>query len=150
MARNSSIYLRRAGLVLLKADAALAALVGARVYPPQRPADPQWPFVAWGVPIVGRFEASCMDGNETDFAVHGYAETDGTGPQTISGEERATEIADRIVVALVGAGEIDLTANGCPYPATAYFTWQQTEVIQDGLEADAFHAIVSMQANVVS
>lgn len=150
MARNSSIYVRRAGLVLLKGDAALAAIVGDRVYPPQRPADPQWPFVAWGVPIVGRFEASCMDGNENDFAVHAYAETDGTGGSTVSGEERATEIADRVATVLAGAGEIDLATYGCPYPATAYFTWQQTEVIQDGLEADAFHAIVSMRANVVS
>lgn len=150
MARNSSIYLRRAGLTLLAADAALVAIVAGRIYPPQRPADPQWPFVGWGVPIVGPFEASCMDGNETDFAVHAYAETDGTGGATVSGEERATEIAARIETVLADAGEVDLTDHGCPYPATAHFTWLSTQVIQDGAEADAFHGIVSFRANVAS
>lgn len=150
MARNSSLYLRRAGLTLLHADAALQAIVGARMYPPQRPAKPIWPFVAWGVPIVGPFVASCMDGNEIDLAVHAYAATDGTGAQTVSGEERATEIAGRVETVLGDAGAIDLQPHGSPYPATAHFTWLQTQVIQDGAEADAFHAIVSFRSNIAS
>jgi hypothetical protein len=150
VAQNSSLYARRAGLSLLKGTSALAAIVGARVYPPQRPADPVWPFVAWGVPIVGPFEASCMDGAEIDFALHAYAATEGTGGSTVAGEERAGQIADLAVAALVNAGEVDLTDYGCPYPATAHFTWQQTQVIQDGAEADAFHAIATMRCNVVS
>lgn len=150
MARNSSLFVRRAGLTLLAGDAALTAIVGPRIYPPQRPAEPQWPFVGWGVPIVGPFEASCMDGNESDLAVHAYAATEGTGAQTISGEEQATEIAARIETVLADAGEVDLTAHGCPFPATAHFTWLQTQVIQDGAEADAFHAIVQFRVNVAS
>ena len=150
MARNTSLYVRRAGLSLLAADAALAALVGARIYPPQRPSEPVWPFVAWGVPIVGPFEAACMDGNESEFAVHAYAVTEGTGGQTISGEERATEISARVETVLADAGEIDLTDYGCPFAANAYFTWLQTQVIQDGAEADAFHAIAQFRANVAS
>lgn len=150
MARNSSIYLRRAGLSLLKGDAALVAFVGDRIYPPQRPAEPQWPFVAWGVPIVSPFLASCMVGNETDFAVHAYAATEGTGGSTVSGEERATAIAARVETVLGAAEDIDLQDYGCPFPAIAGFEWLQTQVIQDGAEADAFHAIASFRANVVS
>lgn len=149
MARDSSLYARRAGLTLLAGDAALQAIVAERVYPPQRPAKPLWPFVGWGVPIVGPFSASCMDGNEIDVAVHAYAATDGTGAQTIAGEERATEIAGRVAAVLDGA-TVDLQAHGCPYPATAHFTWQQTQVIQDGAEADAFHAIISIRLNIAS
>lgn len=149
MARDSSIYARRAGLTLLKGDAALAAIVGERVYPPQRPAAPVWPFVGWGVAIVGRFEASCMDGNAIDLAVHGYAATDGTGAQTIAGEEQAATIARRVAAVLDGA-EVDLTTYGCPYPATAYFTWLQTQVIQDNAEADEFHSIASFRLNIAS
>lgn len=150
MARNSSIYLRRAGLSLLKADSALAGFVGARIYPPQRPAAPRWPFVGWGVPIVSGFSASCMDGNQTDFVVHVYAATEGTGAQTIGGEERATEIAARVETVLASAGDVDLASYGCPFPAIAHFEWQQTQVVQDNAEADAFHGIVSFRANVVS
>jgi len=150
VARDSSLYARRAGLTILKGTAALAAIVGTRVYPPQRPADPAWPFLGWGVPIVGPFEAACMDGCAIDFALHAYAATDGTGGSTVSGEERAGQIAALAAGALVAAGGVDLTAYGCPYPATAHFTWEQTQVIQDGAEADAFHAVASMRCNIVS
>lgn len=169
MARDSSIYARRAGLTLLKGDAELAAIVGDRVYPPQRPSEPQWPFVGWGVPIIAPFEAVCLDGNDIDLAVHAYAATEGYAETvtfsdgstfdngaglesglTFSGEETATRIAERVAAVLVDAGEIDLTAYGCPYDAVAHFTWQQTQVIQDGAEADAFHAIATFRLVVVS
>lgn len=148
MAVESHILVRRAGLTILKGDAALAALVDDRVYPPQRPAKPQWPFVAWGVSIVGPFEASCMDGREISFAAHAYAATDGNGGDTVSGEELASQIAGRVVAALLGAGEIDLEPYGALAPAVAHFTWEQTQVIQDGAEADAFHAIAAFRCNV--
>jgi len=150
VARDSSLYARRAALTLLKANAALAAIVGARIYPPQRPADPVWPFMAWGVPIVSPFEAGCMDGALIDVALHAFAATDGTAGQTVAGEEQAARLAQLAVDVLVGAGEINLAAYGCPYAATAHFTWSQTQVIQDGAEADAFHAIASLRVHVVS
>lgn len=150
MAKDSSLYARRAGLVLLANSAALQALVGARIYPPQRPPEPVWPFVAWGVAIAGAFEASCMDGSEINVAVHAYASTEGEGAQTVPGEERATEIAALVAAVLSDAGEIDLVPHGCPYPATAHFTWVQTQVIQDGSEADDFHAVTTFRINVVS
>lgn len=150
MARDSSIYARRAGLTLLKGDAEISAAVADRVYPPQRPSEPLWPFVGWGVPIVSPFEAVCLDGNAIDLAVHVYAATEGAAGGTVSGEETAALIAARTAAVLVDAGEIDLSVYGCPYPAVAHFTWQQTQVIQDGAEADAFHAIASFRLVVVS
>ncbi len=150
MARDTSLYVRRAGLSLLWADADLHAAVGGRIYPPQRPSDPTWPFVGWGVPIVGPFEASCLDGAEIDFAVHTYAATDEDGAETVSGEELATELCGHVARVLAEAGEVDLAPHGCPFPATAHFTWRSSQVIQNGSEADAFHGIVSMRANVAS
>lgn len=132
--------------MLLKADAALAAIVADRVYPPQRPAAPVWPFVGWGVPIVNPFAASCLDGNTIDVAVHAYAATEGS----TSGEEQAAAIAERVAAVLSAAGEVDLAEYGCPYAATAQFEWQQTQVIQDNAEADAFHGIVTVRAAVAS
>lgn len=150
MAQNSSLFLRRAGLSLLSADAGLGLLVGARIYPPQRPSNPQWPFVAWGVPIASPFEASGMNGAEVGFAVHSYAATTGEGGATVAGEELAHLIAARVEIVLASAAPVDLAPHGCLFPATAHFTWEQTQVIQDGAEADAFHAITTFRANVVS
>lgn len=150
MAKDSSLYARRAGLSLLRESADVAAIVDDRVYPPQRPANPVWPFLAWGVPVVEPFEAACMDGSRISFTLHAYAETSGTGGGTISGEEQAGALAGAAAAALIGAGEIDLADYGCPYPAIAQFTWGQTQVIQDGAEADAFHAIASFRCDVVS
>lgn len=141
---------RKAGLSLLAADGALVAIVGTRIYPPQRPANVVWPFVGWGVALDAPFDASCMAGHQIDVAVHCYAKTSGTGGSTISGEEQAGAMARRVVAVLLGAGDVDLTGFGAPADSTAHFTWLTTQVIQDGAEADAFHAIVSLRVNVVA
>ncbi len=133
-----------------KAYAPLLALVPAgSIYPPQRPPNPEWPFVGYGVPIVSPFGASCLDGCTVGFVGHVYAETTGEGAETVQGEQRASEIAQRVVAAL--DAPLDLAALvDCPYPATAHVTWTGTQVIQDGSEADRFHAIVSFEVTVSS
>lgn len=149
MPRDSSPYVRQAVVAAWKAYAPLLALVPAsRIYPPQRPPAPAWPFVAYGVPIVTPFGASCLDGCTVAFAGHAYAETTGEGADTVQGEQRASDIAQRMVAAL--DAPLDLAAVDCPYPATAFVTWTGTQVIQDGSEADRFHAIVSFNVTVSS
>lgn len=133
----------------LKAAGPLAALVDDRIYPLQRPAKPQWPFVAYGAPIVDPFSASCLEGSVTGVAVHGYAMTSGEGPATKPGEDMAHTIVAAIASALDGA-TIDLTAHGCPYPATAYFTHTQSQVLPDNAEGSAFHAFASFRITVSS
>lgn len=145
MARDSSAYVRRGVLATWKRFAPLTALVpAARIYPPQRPPNPVWPFVGYGVPIVGPFAASCLDGCTVTFAGHAYAET---GPGS-EGETLAGDIASEMVDAL--EAPLDLQEFGCPYPATAHVTWGGTQVIQDGTEADRFHAVVSFSVTVSS
>ena len=146
MAVDFSLYVRRAGLTLLNGDATLAAATGGRIYPPQRPANPVWPFVAWGVADVAPFDASCMAGAEISFAVHVFAATGDDG----AGEEQASTIAARVATVLTDAGEVDLTGYGCPVPAVAQFTWERTQVMQDATEADAFHAVVSIRAAIAA
>lgn len=146
MAVDFSLYARRAGLTLLNGDATLAAATGGRIYPPQRPPNPVWPFVAWGVADVAPFDASCMTGAEVSLAVHVFAATDDDG----AGEERAAAYAARVATVLVDAGEVDLSDYGCPVPAVAQFTWERTQVIQDGIEADAFHALVFVRAAIAA
>lgn len=150
MPRDSSPYVREAVVAAWKAHAPLLALVPAgSIYPPQRPPTPAWPFVAYGVPTIGPFAASCLDGCTVAFAGHSYAETTGEGAETVQGEPRAAEIAQRMVDAL--ADPLDLQALvGCPYSAIAHVTWTGTQVIQDGSEADRFHGIVGFDVTVSS
>ena len=150
MARNSSLYVRKAAVARLKLDAGVIALVtAARVYPPQRPSTPVWPFVAFGVPITDPFRASGMDGSETDVAIHGYAATGGAGAQTVGGEELCSQIMAAVETALDGV-TLDLTANDCPYPATAFLTWQNTAIVQDDEDGHAFHGIANFRITVAS
>jgi len=132
-----------------KAFPPLVALVpAARIFPQQRPPLPQWPFVAFGSPIVRGFSASCLDGSIVEFAGHAFAETDGQGGETVMGATHAGEIAQAMCDAL--AEPVRLEPYGCPYPAMAYPLWIRTQVIQDGTEADRFHAIISFEATVSS
>ncbi len=141
--------MRRAAIVLLKADAAVAAIAADRIYPQQRPAKPVWPFVAYGSPIINPFAASCLDGQETSVAIHGYAMTSGVGAATKPGEDIAHLLGAAIGAALDGV-EVDLEPHGCPYPAKAYFTHTQSQVLQDNAEGSAFHAVASFRITVSS
>lgn len=139
---------------MLRQEATVQVLVGDRVYPPQRPANVQWPFVGVGVPIAAPFLASGMDGSGVQIAVHAYAETGGTGDDTVSGEEMAAAIV-RVCVALLGGEEgaevqLDGDDTDCPYPATAYITWTGSQVQQDGGDASAFHGFATFNVSVNS
>lgn len=153
MARDSTLYVRQAVVALLKTTPEMVALVPAdSIYPPQRPANPVWPFVGYGQPITVPFTASGLDGSSTAVAIHGYAETTGEGDATVPGEDMCAAIM-RVVVATLGGeegAEIDLADTDCPYPATAYITWTGTQIIQDGGDAGAFHGIATFDISVSS
>lgn len=148
MANLAGLYVKRAGITALKADAAVVALVPAgRVYPMQRPAAPVWPFVGWGAPVYETFEASCLDGSVLNVAVHVYARTSGSGLATVPGEDFAEQAVAAIAAAL-GGKSIGLV--GAPAPATAHFHCTGAQVIQDGADADAFHGFALFRITVSS
>jgi len=139
---------------MLRRAPTVQVLVADRVYPPQRPANVDWPFVGVGVPIAAPFAASGMDGSTTTIAVHAYAETGGVGDDTVSGEEMAAAII-RVCVALLGGedgAEVQLDGDDtdCPFPAKAYITWTGSQVLQDGGDASAFHAFATFDVSVSS
>lgn len=154
MAKDATQYVRPAVLRLLKREPTVTALVpAARIYPPQRPPNPDWPFIGYGVPSTTPFGASCLDGSAISVAVHAYAETTGEGDGTVGGEDMALAIVAAVVSVLGGdqGAEIDLQELGeCPYPARAYISWTATQVVQDGAEADAFHAWATFTITVAS
>jgi hypothetical protein len=150
VAKNSALYVKRATIATLKtADDVTVLVAAARIFPMQRPAVLERPWIGYGAPINSPFGASCMDGSETNVALHNFTETTGEGAATKSGEDTAHKINAAVEAALDGRA-IDLTDHGCPYEATAHFTTTGSQVMQDGNEADKFHGFVNLRVSVSS
>lgn len=146
MAKDSSTYVRRAVIARLKTDAAGGEpLPASSIYPPQRPANVEWPFVGYGVDDTAPLRASGLDGATVTFAIHVYA----ASTAELSGETRAKTIA-AWVETLLDDAVLDLAAHGCPFAAKAYLTWRSSQTIQHASDADAFHTIVSIGVTVSS
>lgn len=135
MAADATVAVRRAVLTLLKATAGMTALVpAARIYPPTRPATPQWPFAGYNNVRQGPFVASCMDGAAVRFQIGGFAKGDG---------EAATAIAGAAIAALDGAV---LTLDD---GSKAHVRYLESNTLQDGAEASSWIGVARFEASVV-
>ncbi|MBV2144243.1 DUF3168 domain-containing protein [Falsochrobactrum sp. TDYN1] len=115
----------------LETFAELTAFVPvSRMYGMQPPANPTYPFIRYGFPIVGGFEATCWEGSTTRITLHAFAETTSTG----SGEFIVSDIASLIVKAMGEFNPSTINVIDCEF--------LQTRIMQDGDEADRFHAVV--------
>lgn len=143
MSASHGLYLRRAIVFAWKNYAPLTALVdAARLYPPQAPATPDTPFVKLRPGALEEaFEASCIEGNDVDFAADAYV-------QGGDGEAKAWQIAAEMVNAL--DDPLDLQARGAPAEAIANVTWIRTQVIQDAQDATKWRALVDFTARIVA
>ena len=119
---------------LLKANAGVVALIPAlRLYGPEPPATPVWPWGYVASPIEGPFVAACMDGSSLSVTVHGFAK----GP----GDDAASAIGNAFKRALNGR-EIVLDT------AQAIVEWQQTQTIRDSAEAGSYHVICRFNVDI--
>ena len=140
MARDSSLYVRRAVISRLKAEAAVAAIVASRVYGLSPPATPTWPFVKMQPPTATPFRATGLDGARIAFRVSGFAK----GPD----ETEASILGEAIAMCLDG---LSVALTDAPYPARLTDTqWTGTQTIRDPEEATGWHAFVSFEATVTS
>lgn len=147
MANDLTLPIRRASLAELKADTALLALVpAASMYPQTVSASPAWPFVKMGSPSGQPIRAACVDGNEGIFAVHGFAKprTNGSGQVVETAEDHAARIGAAIASAL---DRKVLTLDG---GQRARLLWTNSQLLMDGGEADAFHAVVNFAVRVLA
>lgn len=138
MAQDSSLYLRQAGMTLLKNSPDVVAIVGACIYGPNPVANATWPFVRWGFPIVKPYLAACMDGSSVDFAVHGFAKGDDEGVSSLLG------------AAIVGALGNAWLVLPAPYPAEATVRWVGSQIIRDSVQSSAWHSINQFEATITS
>ena len=136
---------RRAVLTHLKADQTLIALVApASIYPSRTPPTPTWPFVRWDGPQSIPIDLTCVAGATVTFLLHGFAKDRKQGTAVV---ETAEDHASRIGSAL----KLALHNRRLPVAnTTARMTVRSARLIQDGAEADAYHAILSVEARVLA
>jgi len=137
VANDTSLAVRRAIITALRAYGPLTALVPAgRIYPPQMPATPVWPFVRYGTATVIPDRATGMDGARIIVSVHAFAR----GP----GEDAASAIAKAIATCL---DEANLTTEDGDQ-LTIFWTGGQT--LQDPEEANSWHCTSDFEITVAS
>jgi hypothetical protein len=142
MATDHTLELRRAVLPILKADAILTALVGARIYD-EPPAEPAWPFIRYGEPILGADEAMGWSGGNVTVTIHAFAKARNAEGTAANGKEVASRIGRRIALVLDEASFALPVHEDSGRPARALdVAHQSTNIIRDTAEAGAWHAIV--------
>lgn len=148
MARDNTLAVRKGILTMLKADAAVTAIVPAAQVYTQVATNPVWPFIRYGTPSVLPIRASCLDGMEMLVAVHGFAGPRWQNPVKKTGLlESAEDQASRLgsaIARVLDSQRFDLT-NGY-----ARIEWRGGQLLIDGAEADAFHTVQNLRIRCVT
>jgi hypothetical protein len=136
---------RRATLAHLKADATLTNLVPpARIYPSTTPANVLWPFMRFDGPSSLPLDGNCYAGATVTFLMHAFAKPQMQGAAMV---ETAEDYASRIG----SAAYTTLHRMRLPLgSASIRLLVRSARVIRDGDEADAYHAILSVEARVLA
>ena len=136
---DPSLSVRGKLIAAMKADAQLTAIVpAARIYPSKTPATVTWPFIR--VPMLTGTVAELDGGGGSDQSgvIHSFTKLSATAPDP---EAQAATINAHIVRIVSGIDDT-LLADGESLGVHAV----QTQVIEDGAEADAYHGLVSIRA----
>lgn len=136
---DPSLSVRGKIIAALKGDAQLNAIVpAARVYPSKSPASPTFPFLR--VPLLLATIAALDGGGGSDHAgqVHNFTKA---SPTNRDPEAQAATINRHIARVLSQIDTIDL-GDG----ESLGLHVEQTQVIPDSAEADAYHGLVSVRA----
>lgn len=140
MARDASLWVRKALVSALKADAEVSGIVSSRVYGQSPPADPTWPFTKLQPLTVVPMRATCLDGSRYTIRVSGFAK----GPD----ETVAATLGAAVSTCLDGRS---IALPDAPWPARINSVrWTGTDIIRDPEEATGWHAIVAFEATVTA
>lgn len=132
-AASRSIYLRRAVITCLRADAPLLAIT-TRIYGMKSPATLTWPFTRYGVPNELPRQVSCWDGSDVAFTIHAFSKQEY--------EDQCAAMNEAIVASL---GDAVLVMSG---DIKANLVWLGSDIIPDGDEASAWHGINRFGARI--
>jgi len=119
--------LRRAIVTHLRADSTVTTTaVDSRIYGERAPAEPQWPFVRYGV--------SDAAGDLVSVPLHVFSKDDFTDDVNAIAEAIGNSLDERVLTVSEGV--------------KAYLAWQGVQVMGDAEEQSAWHAIVTIQARI--
>lgn len=143
---DPSLSVRGKIIAALKADAQLTAIVpAARIYPGKSPASPVFPFIRVPMLIGTVAELDGGGGSEQSGVIHCFTKlklSKPPAPEDIKDPEAQAATINRHIVRIVsGIDDVDLgDGESLGVHAT------QTQVIEDGAEADAYHGMVTVRA----
>ncbi|WP_257541026.1 DUF3168 domain-containing protein [Sphingobium sp. CFD-1] len=132
---DPSLAIRGKILAALRSDAALTAIIPAsRIYKSQTPSEPTWPFIRLGVLMNAPLRLDGGSGGDVTGAVHCFTKG-GDDPEAMAMQINAhvARILDSIDD--TEADELDIGVHVT-----------QSQVMEDGSEASAYHGIVSIRA----
>lgn len=137
---DPSLSVRGKIIAALKADAQLTAIVpAARIYPGKSPASPIFPFIRVPMLIGTVAELDGGSGSDQSGVIHCFTKL--ANPSLPDPEAQAATINRHIVRIVSGIDDVDL-GDGESLGVHAV----QTQVIEDGAEADAYHGMVTVRA----
>lgn len=135
MATDHTLALRRAMVLAAKGSLSIGGVVADRVYGPNVPADPTWPFIRFEPPILTPTEASGWEGGS--YRCTGHVFTKGADEsQCARGAAALAKTFDQARL-LLGTGV-----------ETIELFHVQTQIIRDSDEATGWHAIVGFDVTV--
>lgn len=134
MATDNSLAVESAIITHLASFAPLTALVpAASIYGVRPPAQPGWPFIRYGMPIVRPYDSSCWSGADNVISIHAFAEGPDRWP--------VGEIVKQIVEAMKTLSDPVLSFIGNE--------WTSTTTIPDNEEGSNWHAIVNFELTAI-
>lgn len=139
-----SLPVRRAILPAMKADAALTALIPAKsIYPSIVPSSRTFPFTRYGVPIAAPFRASGLNSSAVSVTIHVFTLPKKQGAVVLdTAEDQCWKMTAAVKAALDGRV---LPLEGGMH---ATLSWTGSNSLIDGDEADAWHGVVNLLAEV--
>lgn len=140
MAADHTTALEKAIIPHLKADAVITGLVSVRVYPPEAPANPVWPFLRYGQSITTADETMGSDGAEIRVTVHTFAESKDAAARLAKLVARRLDNAALTLPQDEDAGQVGEVAE---------LAWLSTDIMRDTAEASKWHGVVQFNASVM-
>lgn len=139
MAKDTSLPLRQAIVTILRADAALTALVPAGQNCGMRPpTNPAFPYTRYGAPDSLPLRAQCLDGATVGVTVHSFSDADY--------EDECANINAALAAALDGK-TVELDTD---FPAKAHIVWVGSQIMADAADASLWHGVNRFEASVAS
>lgn len=133
------LQVRQSIVTHLQGFAPLTALVAAAsIYGEYAGATPAWPFIRYGLPDDGPFEATGWDGSEHAVAIHAFANGD-------PGGNSIRNISKQVVAALA-------TWQGPTGLGIVQGEWDRTIVLRDSpaQEENKYHAVITFNVAVAA